>query len=128
MRKSVLDTNVLLRFFVGDHPAHLVLAKDIFQGAQKGRCSLVILPIIVAETVFVLDSFYKKSPHEIADVFEVFLSQRWLDVLERDILLSAIDRYRLGEHFVDCYLAAWAQYEDTDPVTFDTKLKKRLNK
>ncbi|MBI4268249.1 PIN domain-containing protein [Candidatus Uhrbacteria bacterium] len=128
MRRSVLDTNVLLRFFIGDHAEHQEAARTLFAEAEKGKRECVVLPIVVAEAAFVLESVYKQSRTAIADTFEILLSQRWLDVLERDILLHAIGEYRTGEHFVDCYLAAWSELEHAELVTFDRKLKKRTRK
>lgn len=125
MRKSILDTNVLLRFFVGDHPAHLTKARTFFQEAEKGSRSLIVLPIVIAETIFVLESFYAQSQSAIANTLEIFLSQRWLEVVERDILLFSVEQYRQSGHFVDCYLSAWCALESHDLITFDAKLKKK---
>lgn len=125
MRKSAVDTNVILRFLVADHAAQASRARTLFHQAELGRQTLIILPLVVAETIFVLESFYMQARVLIAEKLEVFLSQRWLDVVERDILLLACERYRHGEHFVDCYLSAYSSFEECHLITFDKKLERR---
>lgn len=124
MKEEVVDTNVLLRFFVGDDKSQQKQASSWFSQAQKGKRKLVIKSLVVAETCFVLESFYKKQRDEITDVFEVFLAQSWLVVEERDILLSLWDWYKNGLHFVDSYLLSWAKNKNSSIVSFDKKLTK----
>jgi len=122
MREKAVDTNVLIRFFVGDNKAQQKQASNWFLQAQKGRRKLIIKTIVIAETCFVLESFYKKQRNEIADVFEVFLSQSWLAVEEREIMLSLWAFYKRGLHFVDSYLLSWAKINDSSILSFDKKL------
>lgn len=127
MKEEVIDTNVLLRFFVGDDKPQQKLASSWFFQAQKRKRKLVVKSLVVAETCFVLESFYKKQRNEITDVFMVFLSQSWLVVEERDILLSLWDWYKNGFHFVDSYLLSWAKNNNSSIVSFDKKLTKNLD-
>lgn len=80
----------------------------------------------MAETCFVLESFYKKQRCEISEAFEVFLSQLWLAVEERGIMLSLWDWYKSGLHFVDSYLLSWAKNNNSSILSFDRKLKSKL--
>ena len=61
MKEEVVDTNVLIRFFVGDNKVQQKRARNWFSQAQKGKRKLAIKTIVVAETCFVLESFYKGS-------------------------------------------------------------------
>ena len=121
--KEVLDTNVLLRFLVGDVAKQHRQAEDWFKEAEIGKRSIVVLPIVVAETSFVLEKFYRKSRTEIADALEIFLSQRWLEIPDRDILLALWAKYRKGLHFVDSFLWAWSQENRGKVLTFDRGIK-----
>lgn len=127
MKEEIVDTNVLLRFFVGDDKLQQKQAGSWFSQAQKGKRKLVIKSLVIAETCFVLESFYKKRRDEIADVFRVFLAQSWLVVEERDILLSLWVWYKNGFHFVDSYLLSWAKDSNSSIVSFDQRLTKNLN-
>lgn len=122
MTFDVLDTNVLVRFLVGDNIAQKKQAEQWFKEGESGKRKIVVLPIIVAEASFVLESFYKKQREDIANAFEIFLSQRWLQVMERDALLSLWNEYRNGLHFVDSFLLAWARCNEGHVLTFDQGL------
>jgi len=119
-----LDTNVLLRFLIGDNPHQQTQAKIWFLEAEQGKREIIVHPIIVAESCFVLESFYKKSRLDIAAAMEVFLSQRWLRIPERDVLLSLWDFYQSGLHFVDSFLLANAKVADEKLLSFDKKTLK----
>lgn len=127
MKEEIVDTNVLIRFLVGDNKLQQKQASNWFSQAQKGKRKLVIKVLVVAETCFVLESFYKKQKDEVAGVFEVFLAQSWLVVEERDVLLSLWDWYKKGFHFVDSYLLSWAKNNNSSIMSFDKKLTSKLS-
>ena len=86
MTKFFLDTNVLVRFLVGDNAAHQRQAEQWFEQAERGERAIVVTPVVIAETSFVLESYYKLDREAIADRLEVFVSQRWLNVEDRSAL------------------------------------------
>jgi len=120
--ESIIDTNVILRFLVGDVPHQQEEARKIFSEAQKGTFKIHIKPLIIAEACFVLESFYKKSRDDISDAFEVFLAQKWLIVEDRNAMLSLWSHYRRGFHFVDSYILAWCTVKNAQLLTFDKDL------
>lgn len=126
MKQEVLDTNVLLRFLVGDHEKQHEVAERWFKEAEQHQRKIVVVPLVVAEACFVLESFYKKQRKEIADALEVLIAQRWLQVQEREVLLSLWPWYRQGLHFVDSFLLAWAQAHKGTILTFDQSLSKKV--
>lgn len=123
--KDIVDTNVLLRFLVGDEPRQQAQARQWFKEAESGKRMLVVVPLVVAESCFVLETFYKKPRQEIASAFEVLLSQRWLAVEDRDVLLGLWSHYCQGLHFVDSFLLAKARVRKGRVLTFDVKLGKK---
>lgn len=125
---EVVDTNVIIRFLVGDNLKQQQQAVQWFSEAEAGKRKLRIKPIVVAEATFVLESFYKKSRQEIADAFEVFLSQRWMQVDEREVLLSIWPLYKQKLHFVDSYLIASARVGQDTVLSFDQALLKQASK
>ncbi len=124
MSNSFLDTNVLVRFLVGDIPRQQVQAEQWFKQAEQGKRSIMVSALVIAETVFVLESFYKQSRDSIADALEVFVGQRWLRVEEREVLLQLWPWYRKGLHFVDSYLRAIIGSKGGEILSFDKKLLK----
>jgi predicted nucleic-acid-binding protein len=125
--EQAVDTNVILRYFVGDNKRQQRRATALFKRAERGKLELLIKPLVVAEACFVLESFYKKKRNEIADVFEVFLSQKWLKVEDRMTMLNLWSIYRKKFHFVDSYLLSWASVYKGKVVSFDKKLLKNLS-
>lgn len=121
---EILDTNVLLRFLVGDNPGQKERAEKWFAEAETGKRKIIVVSLIVAETIFVLESFYKKSRADIVNALEIFLSQRWLQVEEREVLLTALSFYKQGAHFVDSYLRSLSQTRHASILSFDRGLKK----
>lgn len=124
MLRDILDTNVLVRFFVGDEKEHQKQAVIWFSEAEKGKRRIVVSVLIVAEAVFVLESFYKQPREDIIQVFEVFLSQRWLEVPEREVLLGLWKWYQKGFHFVDSFLLSWASVSGSKILSFDKPLRR----
>jgi len=121
---EIVDTNVILRFLVGDNESQRKTAERYFKEAEAGTRKLVIKPLVVAESCFVLESFYQKSREDIASTFETFLSQKWLKVEERKPLMSMWKLYRSGLHFVDSFLISWAKVNNSKILSFDKELTK----
>jgi predicted nucleic-acid-binding protein len=125
----ILDTNVLVRFLVGDNKSQQQQATKWFSQAESGKIDIIVKPIVVAEACFVLESFYKISRKDISESMIVFLSQRWLKVENRDQLLTLWPWYLKKIHFVDSFLLAWREVEaEAEPgkkveiLSFDKQL------
>jgi predicted nucleic-acid-binding protein len=126
MYKAVLDTNVILRLLIGDNQEQQKQALQWIKQAQLGDLHLTLPTIVVAETVFVLESFYEKQRHDIAGIMNDLLSNLWIDVPDRDVLLALWKYYASGLHFVDSFLIAWSKVQDIPVLSFDKKLLSRL--
>ncbi|OGV95601.1 hypothetical protein A2W24_06915 [Microgenomates group bacterium RBG_16_45_19] len=124
--KAVVDTNVWVRFFVRDNEAQYRQAVEWFKTGRLGKRKLVLSAVVVAETCYVLDTFYHKTREEIASVWEVVLGQRWLAVAERSVLIAMWPGYRNGWHWVDSYLWAWSGANEGDILSFDKKLRHKV--
>ena len=86
---ELLDTNVILRYLVGDNEEQQQKATAIFKEAEQGKRKIFLKVVVVAETCFVLESFYKKTKDEIASAMEVFLSQKSLPISREAMLYIA---------------------------------------
>lgn len=121
---NILDTNVILRYLVGDSEILHKKAVDIFKNAESGNLKLLVKAVVVAETCFVLESFYKRSNDDIASSMEIFLSQKWLKVEDRKGLLNMWTNYRNKLHFVDSYLLSSVKANKYKILTFDKDIEK----
>jgi len=124
-KRQLLDTNVIVRHLVQDNPQQSKIASDLFAQCDQGHVILVILPSVLAETVFVLESFYNHPRADIAATLSSLFNSPGIKVDDSAIQLNAIDWYqRTSLHFVDCVLAATSHAEEVEVSTFDRDLKK----
>jgi predicted nucleic-acid-binding protein len=124
-RRCLIDTNVVIRHLVGDHPAHSEAAAKLFGVSDRGEMLLVLLPSVLSECVFVLESFYVFSRDRIADAMRQLIQAPGVEMADADIHIEALDRYAASKfHFVDCTLAAYAGSEAWPVATFDADFAK----
>ena len=128
IKQNVLDTNVLLRFLVGDNQSQQKQAIEWFKQAENGRRKIIILPLVVAETVFVLENFYERSRSDIVEALDIFLAQKWLTIENRSVLRGLWKWYLEGFHFVDSYLLSWNDVYRGGVLTFDQRMNKKDKK
>jgi predicted nucleic acid-binding protein len=109
MKKAFVDANVVLRYLTKDPPKMAEAALRIFDDAKNGKISLLLVPLTVAEVVWVLESFYDHSKAEIAETIAQFLLCDGLEVEGLDLLMEALKLYE-GKNldFADAFLAAIA--------------------
>lgn len=123
--RRLIDTNLIIRYVVQDHEEHAKAAQRLFEACDRGEITLVLLPAVVAECVFVLTSFYKHRRADIARVLSILVSSPSVELADAAIHLDALDRYRQsGLHFVDCVIAAHAAAGNLPVASFDKGLRK----
>jgi len=116
-----VDTNLLVRLVVRDD-ADQVNAAEAF--VSKGAW---VSHLVLAETLWVLDAVYDRSPAQIARAIDRLLNHRELSLQDADVVALALDRFRsrpsLG--FSDCLVLEIARKAGHLPLgTFDRNLAK----
>lgn len=107
MNLAYVDANVILRFLTGDPPDMAEQAAHLFQAVEQGELRLIVDSIVLAETVWVLQSFYRYRPAEIAPVMREFLLQDGIEAEDKDVLLQALSLYESKNvDFADALVAA----------------------
>lgn len=125
MPKKLIDTNILVRFFAGEPPEMAERARRLVQNADDGKTILVVLPIILAETFYTLESFYEIKRKIVAEKLAFFIQTRGVEAVERPRLLDALNRCQTKNvHFADAYLAACAAELDVEIASFDRDFDK----
>ncbi len=121
MTRTLLDTNVILRLLLNDHPTLSGRALDVFRRAERGEQRLVLVPLIVAECCYVLKGpVYRMDRAVIADILIEVLLFEGVECEERGIVVAALQGF--GERaidFADCYLRALSQARSWDIMSFD---------
>lgn len=121
----LLDTNIILRFLRHDQPQHFAHVQNLFQDAEKGTIDCYIDPVVLAEMIWTLASFYKVSRSEITTKLEVLLAQKWMVNDYKQALLSALHQYQeTNLDYIDCWLLSVSQELNIPLETFDKKLQK----
>jgi predicted nucleic acid-binding protein len=112
----LVDTNFLIRHLTGE-PAELgERATRFLAGAQE----LLIAGVVVADCVYVLESFYEVERPRVAQLMRSALDLRSVRVAGADLLRRALELYELTDlHFVDAYLAATAEVYGQAIASFD---------
>ena len=123
-KRRLVDTNLIVRYLVQDHEKHAKAAGKLFDACDRGDVVIVVLPAVLAECVFVLESFYEHPRGDIASALGRLLSSPGVEI-DAAIHLDALDRYRKTKvHFVDCLIAATAATEDMSVASFDQDFRK----
>ena len=114
--KGILDTNVIVRHLVDDHPGQSARATRLFEGEHE----LALSHVILAETIFVLQSVYSVPRADIAFRCWALLAFPSIIAVDPDLLLRALAIYaRSRIDFADAYAAAEAEATDQPVVSFD---------
>ena len=124
-RRRLVDTNLIVRYLVQDHERHAKAAVKLFDACDRGDVVIVVLPAVLAESVFVLESFYEHPRGDIASALGRLISSPGVEISGTAIHLDALDRYRRTKiHFVDCLIAATAAAQNTPVASFDQDFRK----
>jgi predicted nucleic acid-binding protein len=124
-KRRLIDTNVIVRHLVQDHPGHAQAAGKLFAACDRGEVALVILSAVLAECTFVLESFYKHSRADIARTLAALVSSPGVEIERLVAHLDALERYRRSKlHFLDCLIASSAAADQLSVATFDADFKK----
>jgi predicted nucleic-acid-binding protein len=108
-KRRLVDTNLIVRHLVQDHDKHAKAAGKLFDACDHGDLVIVVLPVVLAECVFVLESFYGHARADIASVLVRLISSPGVEITEVTVHLYALNRYKgTKAHFVDCLIAATA--------------------
>ena len=127
VKRYWLDANVILRFLTGEPEPMAEGAARLMRQAQRGEALLIVIPLVVAEVVWVLKSFYQRSYEEIVRVLVPFLSADGVETQDRDLMIRALELMRAKNvDLSDAVLALQAERHSETVCTFDASDFKRL--
>jgi predicted nucleic-acid-binding protein len=124
-KRRLVDTNLIVRYLVQDNEKQAKTAGKLFDACDRGDVVIVTLSAVLAECVFVLESFYEHPRGDIASALGKLISSPGVEISAAAIHLDALDRYRKTTvHFVDCLIAATAAAENLPVASFDRDFRK----
>ena len=121
----LLDTNIIIRFLVGDHEEHLEKSTEYFEQIEQGSMEVEILSDVLMEAFFVLTKFYKLPKVEVISDFKTILSFEGVVNKDKVILfetLSIIENKNID--FVDALICAKCKFQNYEKLSFDKDLNK----
>lgn len=114
---AFVDTNILIRHLTGDPPAMAARATAYLESESE----LLLTDLVVAETVYVLESFYEAPLTQVAEAMRSLVGFPSVITVDPSLLLRALEIYETdGIDFAESYLVACAESTGVNRVaSFD---------
>jgi len=107
MNARFVDTNLFIRYLTNDDPQKADKVEALLDQAAKGKIRLMTTEMVVAEVVWVLESYYGLKNTDIAPMVKAVLTTPGLEVLNARLVNEAADHYLARNvDFIDAYIAA----------------------
>ena len=108
----LIDTNVIVRFLIGDEDPKYKNLYNFFVQLEQGKIQVELKLIVLFQVIFVLTSFYKIPRPRVAEVLTDLLKYRGIKIKEKKTIKRML--FICKEHsldIVDCYLLALLEAE-----------------
>jgi predicted nucleic acid-binding protein len=117
---AFVDTNVIVRHLTGD-PPDMAARATAYLAAEP---ELFLVDLIVAETIYVLESFYETPRDQIAVAMRSLIALPSAITVDPALLLRAIEVYEIDRvDFAEAYLVACAESSGISRVaSFDRSI------
>lgn len=117
---AFVDTNILIRHLTGDPPAQARRATTFLAQAEE----LLLPDLIVAEVVYVLESFYEVERLRVAELMRAIVGFPAIVVVDEPLLLRALEVYEVDRlDFAEAYLVASAEASAVQTIaSFDRSI------
>lgn len=103
---AFVDTNILIRHLTGD-PPEMAERATRFLGKER---DLLLVDLVVAETIYVLESFYEVPRQQIAESIRSLIAFESIVCVDPALLLRAVEIYEVDRlDFAEGYLVACAE-------------------
>ena len=128
MNRCFIDTNLFIRYLTNDDPKLADRVEQLLDDAATGSAQLVTTELVMAESVWVLESSYRLTHAQIAPLIRGILATPGLEVINGDLVGKALVMYELQNlDFVDAYIAALMEKQGIkDIYSYDRKHLSRV--
>jgi predicted nucleic-acid-binding protein len=122
-KKVIIDTNLLVRYLTNDEPQKARAVENLLNSAEKGDLKIFIPSIVIAELIWVLESYYQLKSDKINDLIDAIIKTPGIEVADKKIIIPAMELYRENNiDFIDAWLISFAREMDFKTIyTFDKK-------
>lgn len=118
---NAVDTNVLVRLIARDDLKQVAAAETFVAGGAW------VSHLVLAETVWVLESVYERTAEQLAMAVEMLLAHEQISIQESNVVTAALAAFRSRQSlgFSDCLILEIARKAGHVPLgTFDRGLAK----
>jgi predicted nucleic-acid-binding protein len=121
----LLDTNIIIRFLVGDNKEHLEKSTEYFEQIEQGSMEVEILSDVLMEAFFVLTKFYKLPKSEVISDLKTILSFEGVVNKDKVLLFEALSIIEnKNVDFVDALICAKCKFQNYEKLSFDKDLNR----
>jgi predicted nucleic acid-binding protein len=117
---AFIDTKVIVRHLTGDPPEMATRATAFLTSESE----ILLADLVLAETVYVLESFYKAPREQIAAAMRSLLATPSVMTVDPAVLLRALEVYERDRlDFAEAYLVACAESTGVNRIaSFDRSI------
>lgn len=129
MKAIFLDTNIFIRYLTNDDPVKADRVDKLLEQAAKDEQQLVTTELVIAEVVWVLESFYNLNNTAIAPMIKAILATPGLEVINGALVERAVGHYlEKNIDFIDGYIAAVMERRNISEIfSYDKKHLARIS-
>ncbi len=121
----LLDTNVIIRFLIGDDEILLAKSTAYFQEIEKASLQVEILEGVLMEAFFVLTKFYKLPREEVILDLKTILVLDGVVNRDKIILHEALTIVEVKNiDFVDALICAKSRLQGYGKLSFDSDVER----
>lgn len=119
---KLLDTNVIMRFLLKDHPTQSPASKTLLENSAE---DLILTDVGLAEIIWLLTSFYKLPKQKVVGKIYNLLKVNSL-IVNRPLIIRTLYFYgNFSLDFMDAYFTAYSEQEKLEGIySFDKGLDK----
>ena len=128
MKTYFVDTNLFIRYLANDDIEKANRVEELLDKAALGKVRLITCEVVLAEVVWVLESYYNLNKVQIAEHLEAILATPGLNVLNGKVVEKAIEYYQNENiDFIDAYIVSLMNRLNISSIySFDKKHLKRV--
>lgn len=126
MTSILIDTNIFIRFLIGDVADHQAKATEIFSAIEKGTSRGYVSLLVINEIIWIMEHFYAIDRSAYIPRLQALLALKGIKIREADkqLLMDVLNDMKTSSlDFTDLYLLRTK--ETMTLVTFDKKLLKK---
>jgi len=107
MKVYFVDTNLFIRYLTNDDPAKAERVDGLLNQATQKKIKLITAEMVLAEVIWVLESYYELEKAQISEMLEAILATPGLEVTNAKTVEKARGYYSAHNiDFVDAYIVA----------------------